>query len=713
MRDSFALIKSIACCIVAFLFLGMSFHGWAQDQSHPDKPEISGASAWSVGPFAAIRLVSGVTSIDDSKNLPLGLEFRLQPGWKIYWRSPGDAGVPPLLNWAGSHNIDPISADILWPAPERFDAFGLTTAGYGGEVTLPMQARAIDADQPADLHLNVQYLVCSTICVPGEGNLTLSVPKGKNAAVTSHQAEIDRYLARVPGKDSTVIALQKVTAESSAEEDEGGILRATFRHADQKFTKPDLFIEGPAGAIFGVPVIELQDEGRAAVFSIPFNARRGVGILQTPLTFTLVDQTSFGEFRQEPIIVQPAPSLKQWARIVFLALVGGLILNLMPCVLPVLALKFLAITEHRDKSINQVRKGFLASAAGIIAAFLVLAMGVLALKAVGVFVGWGIQFQQPVFLTAMAFILTLFAANMFGFYEITLPSGLATRIGADRGNGLRGQFWTGAFAALLATPCSAPFLGTAVGFALSRGAAETGVVFLALGVGLAIPYLLIAAVPRLVKVMPRPGKWMVQLRRFLGILLLGSAMWLLSIIAVQASPQLAAAIGALFALSLLVLSLRRWLPLSRLGQKSGIVVAALGLVALLSPVYGNFEKTERQILIHPWQSFTPLTIAQRIGEGKVVFVNVTADWCITCKANEVAVLRRKNVVALLSDSSLTAMRADWTRPDPGIAKYLASFSRYGIPFDVVYGPGAPQGIVLPEILTEGDISAAVAKARGE
>lgn len=711
MRDSSALIKAIAPYIGAFLCLGASLPGWAQDQSHPDKLE-TGASAWSVGPFAAIRLVSGVASVDDSKSLPLGLQFRLQPGWKIYWRSPGDAGVPPLLNWAGSQNIDPASADILWPAPERFDAFGLTTAGYGGEVTLPMQARAIDADQPAELHLNVQYLVCSTICVPGEGDLALSVPKGKTAAATSHQSEIDRYLARVPARDSAVIELQKVTAESSTE-DEGGILRATFRHADQKFTKPDLFIEGPSGAIFGVPAVELQDESRAAVFSVPFNARRGVGILQTPLTFTVVDQTSFGEFSREPVIVQPAPSLKQWARIVFLALMGGLILNLMPCVLPVLALKFLAITEHRDKSINQVRKGFLASAAGIIAAFLALAVGVLALKAVGVFVGWGIQFQQPVFLTAMAFILTLFAANMFGFYEITLPSGLATRIGADRGNGLRGQFWTGAFAALLATPCSAPFLGTAVGFALSRGAAETGVVFLALGVGLAIPYLLIAAVPRLVKVMPRPGKWMVQLRRFLGILLLGSAMWLLSIIAAQASLQLAVAIGALFALSLLILSLRRWLPLSRLGQKAGIMVAALGLVALLSPVYGNFEKTERQILTRPWQSFAPLTIAQRIGEGKVVFVNVTADWCITCKANEIAALRRENIIALLSTPSLIAMRADWTRPDPGIAKYLASFSRYGIPFDVVYGPAAPQGIVLPEILTEEDISTAVAKARGE
>lgn len=712
MRDSSALIKAIASStMVAFLYLGASVQGWAQDQSPADNPE-AGASAWSVGPFAAIRLVSGVASINDSKSLPLGLQFRLQPGWKIYWRSPGDAGVPPLLNWAGSQNIDPASADILWPAPERFDAFGLTTAGYGGEITLPMQARAIDAEQPADLRLNVQYLVCSTICVPGEGDLTLSVPKGKTAAATSHQVEIDRYLARVPAKDSAVIKMQKVTAESSAE-DEGGILRATFHHADQKFTKPDLFIEGPSGALFGVPTVELQDDGRSAVFSIPFNARRGVGILQTPLTFTLVDQTSFGEFRREPLITQPAPSLKQWVRIVFLALVGGLILNLMPCVLPVLALKFLAITEHRDKSISQVRKGFLVSAAGIIAAFLLLAVGVLALKAVGVFVGWGIQFQQPVFLTAMAFVLTLFAANMFGFYEIALPSSLATRIGADRGNGLRGQFWTGAFATLLATPCSAPFLGTAVGFALSRGAAETGVVFFALGIGLAIPYLLIAAVPGLVKLMPRPGKWMVQLRRFLGVLLLGSAIWLLSIIAVQVSLQLAATIGALFALSLLILSLRRWLPLSRLGQKAGIVVAILGLVALLSPVYGNFEKTERKILTHPWQSFAPLAIAQRIGEGKVVFVNVTADWCITCKANEVAVLRRENVVALLSSSSLIAMRADWTRPDPGIAKYLASFSRYGIPFDVVYGPGAPQGVVLPEILTEGDISAAVTRARGE
>lgn len=710
MRDRSSLIKTLARYLVVFLCVGVPVGVLAQKQSYPEA-ETPGASAWSIGPFAAIRLVSGVAAVDDSKSLPLGLQFHLQPGWKIYWRSPGDAGVPPQLNWAGSQNIDPVSAEILWPAPERFDAFGLTTAGYGGEITLPMQARTIDADRPADLRLNVQYLVCSTICVPGEGDLALSLPKGKKV-VTPHQGEIDRYLARVPAKNPARIDLQKVTAESSTE-DEGGLLRATFHHADREFVKPDLFIEGPAGAVFSVPIVELRDEGKAAVFSVPFNARRGVGVLQTPLTFTLVDQESFGEFRREPTIVQPAPSLSQWVRIIFLALVGGLILNLMPCVLPVLALKFLAITEHRDKSVNQVRKGFLVSAAGIVAAFLVLAAAVMVVKALGVFVGWGIQFQQPVFLAAMAFVLTLFAANMFGFYEISLSSRLATHFGTDRGDGLRGQFWTGAFAAFLATPCSAPFLGTAVGFALSRGPAETVVVFFTLGIGLAIPYLLIAAVPRLVKIMPRPGSWMVRLRRFLGVLLLGSAAWLLSIIAVQASSQLAAAIGALFALSLLVLSFRRWLPLSRLGQKAGIVVMGLGLVALLSPIYGSFEKTERKVLAHPWQRFSPLTIAQRIAEGKVVFVNVTADWCITCKANEITVLRREEVVSLLSATSLVAMQADWTRPDPGIAKYLASFSRYGIPFDVVYGPGAPQGVVLPEILTEGDISAAVAKARGE
>lgn len=708
MHDCSAFVKVLARYMVIFLCLGVPFCALAQDQDHP---EMAGASAWSVGPFAAIRLVSGVAAVDDSKSLPLGLQFHLKPGWKIYWRSPGDAGVPPQLNWTGSQNIDPVSAGILWPAPERFDAFGLTTAGYGGEVTLPIQARTIEADQPADLRLNVQYLVCSTICVPGEGDLALHLPKGKKV-VTPHQSEIDRYLARVPAKNPARLDLQKITAES-APEDEGGVLRATFHHADRQFIKPDLFIEGPAGAVFGIPAVELRNEGKVAVFSVPFNARRGVGVLQTPLTFTLVDDGSFGEFRREPIIVQPAPTLSQWMRIILLALAGGLILNLMPCVLPVLALKFLAVTEHRDKSINQVRQGFLLSATGIIAAFLVLAGAVLTLKALGLFVGWGIQFQQPVFLTAMAFVLTLFAANMFGFYEIALPSDLATRIGADRGNGLPGQFWTGAFAAFLATPCSAPFLGTAVGFALSRGIAETIVVFLALGIGLAIPYLLIAAVPGLVKVMPRPGNWMVRLRYFLGVLLLGSALWLLSVIAVQVSSQLAVAIGALFAITLLVLSLRRWLPSSRLGKKAGIVVTVLGVVALLSPIYGNFERTERKILTHPWQRFMPHTIAQRIAEGKVIFVNVTADWCITCKANEITVLRRKDVMTLLSASSLIAMQADWTRPDPGIAQYLASFSRYGIPFDVVYGPGAPQGVVLPEILTEADISAAVAKARGE
>ncbi|MEZ5648442.1 MAG: protein-disulfide reductase DsbD family protein [Alphaproteobacteria bacterium] len=531
-----------------------------------------------------MRLISAATAVGDSKALLLGLQFHLQPGWKIYWRSPGDAGVPPQLTWTGSRNLDRSQTTIAWPAPERFDAFGLSTAGYSGDVILPIHAAAITAGQAVGLQLNVQYLVCSTICVPGEGGLALELPEGL-ALDSPYKSEIDQFLARVPAIDSSLIEIRTLTAEPTAEE-EGGVLRVSFLSRDRAFTKPDLFIEGPMGVVFDVPHVTLQEKGKIAEFSIPLNARRGVGILKTPITLTLVDTESFAEFRREPIIMTAAPSLEQWLKIILLALAGGVILNLMPCVLPVLALKVLAVANHRHQSTARARQGLLISAAGIITAFLILAGGVLVLKGFGVFVGWGIQFQQPVFLAIMALVLTLFAANLLGLYEITLPSALATRMGTQKGEGFWGQFLTGAFATFLATPCSAPFLGTAVGFSLSRGPLEVLTVFTALGIGLALPYLMIAAIPQMGKILPRPGPWMIRLRQAMGLLLLASAFWLLTVIATQASSALAFAIGALFALSFIVLVLRRWIPASRLGQRAGFIIAFLGAAAVLSPIYG-------------------------------------------------------------------------------------------------------------------------------
>jgi suppressor for copper-sensitivity B len=344
----------------------------------------------------------------------------------------------------------------------------------------------------------------------------------------------------------------------------------------------------------------------------------------------------------------------------------------------------------------------------------VLAAALVGLKASGYAIGWGIQFQSPVFLVFMTLLLALFAANLWGWFEIRLPDALSGAVGSVSDRDDRwGTFVTGAFATLLATPCSAPFLGTAVGFALASGPAEVFAVFAALGLGLALPYLAVAAVPAVAQRMPRPGRWMVVLRRVLGIALLGTAAWLLSVLAVQAGAQGAAALAALLALLLGFLWIvreagnrRRWL------RAAGVAcIAALAFV-----VPARFAAAPEVADASPgWQTWDRAEIERLVAAGNVVFVDVTADWCITCQVNKSLVLTRGEVAARLAgqgNGRVVAMRADWTRPDPRIAEYLASFGRYGIPFNVVYGPAAPAGIPLPELLTGETVIAALDRAAG-
>jgi suppressor for copper-sensitivity B len=399
------------------------------------------------------------------------------------------------------------------------------------------------------------------------------------------------------------------------------------------------------------------------------------------------------------------------------ALVGGLLLNLMPCVLPVLSLKLLSVVSHGGSAPREIRAGFLASAGGILFSFLVLAGAAIALKLSGSAVGWGIQFQQPLFLVFMVVLITGFAANLWGLFEIPLPRAIADiAVGGHNHDGkhstsLGGHFATGALATLLATPCSAPFLGTAVGFALARGPLEILAVFTALGLGLALPYLLVAAYPALASRMPRPGRWMLVLRRVLGGTLALTGVWLLSVLAVQVSPAAALAVGALMAAFTLVLAIRKRLP-GRARIAGGALAAVLALTAFGLPLTLDRHASQAAAAIDArWTPFDKAAIAGQVAAGRTVFVDVTADWCITCQANKKLVLTRGAVAERLFGKDIVPMRADWTRPDDRIAAYLAEHGRYGIPFNVVYGPGAPNGIPLPELLTEASVMDALDRAR--
>jgi suppressor for copper-sensitivity B len=399
------------------------------------------------------------------------------------------------------------------------------------------------------------------------------------------------------------------------------------------------------------------------------------------------------------------------------ALVGGLLLNLMPCVLPVLSLKLLSVVSHGGAAPRAIRAGFLASSAGILFSFLVLAGAAIALKMTGSAVGWGIQFQQPLFLVFMVVLVTGFAANLWGLFEIPLPRAIADiAVGGHNADGtpsnsLGGHFATGALATLLATPCSAPFLGTAVGFALARGPLEILAVFTALGLGLALPYLLVAAFPALASRMPRPGRWMLVLRRVLGGTLALTGAWLLSVLAVQVSTGAALAIASLMGAFILVLAIRKRLP-GRARIASGALAAALALTAFGLPLTLDRQASQAAAVIDGrWAPFDKAAIAEQVAAGRTVFIDVTADWCITCQANKKLVLTRGTVAERLFGQDMVPMRADWTRPDDRISSYLAEHGRYGIPFNIVYGPGAPDGIPLPELLTEAAVLAALDRAR--
>jgi suppressor for copper-sensitivity B len=662
-------------------------------------------------PESSARLVTAVSATGTLAAVPAGIEIELQPGWKTYWRSPGDAGYPVSVDWQGSENL--AAADMRWPVPHRFSLFGLDTFGYADRVVFPVTLVPERAGEAMRLAATVTYLICEEICIPYEATLLLDLPAG--AADIAPEAQlIAQFETQVPGPAAEHgIEIVSVGVTNDPQPSVSVLARSDF-----PFIAPDLLVEGSNDWRFPAPIVERRDGNREMLFTIaaePLTADAPL-LDELPLVLTLVDGTRGAEFGADAIAVGDAgrSAGAGLLSMLLIALLGGLILNLMPCVLPVLSLKLLSVVGHGGGQATDVRRSFLATSAGIVAAFLILALALAGLRASGTAIGWGIQFQQPLFLLAMASVVTLFAANLAGWFEIPLPQWIGNRVSSGdprTQSGLAGAFGTGMLATLLATPCSAPFVGTAVGFALARDTGEIVAIFLAMGLGLALPYLLVAAWPRIATSLPKPGPWMIWLRRLLALALIGTAVWLLHVASATMGLKPVLVSAALLGALLLMLWQQR-----RVGLRAAVPVLAVVLIAAsLAPSFWRDGNDGASIAAAPdafWQPFDRPAIAALVGEGRAVFVDVTADWCITCEVNKRLVLRREPVLARLGDPALVAMQADWTQPDDAIAAYLASFGRYGIPFNVVYGPGAPEGIVLPELLDRDAVLEALDRASG-
>lgn len=677
-------------------------------------PASAATSNWITDQHGAARLISAVEATGSSIQVDVGLQLRLTPGWHTYWRSPGEAGLPPSIDWKGSENF--AGAEIAWPAPKRLPSLGgLETVGYENGVVLPIAVRLAHPGAPLRLHAEVDYASCKDICIPYHASLDLALPSGL-ARPGSEAPLLMQARALVPA-DLSAAQLNLLGAAVETES-AGAVLSVRLASTGASFSSPDLFVEGLQKGAPGRPGNTLSDAGKTVTLRVPIVGEPAVAIAGKDLKVTLVDGARAVETEITPTLGSLPPLAADGGRIAILglALLGGLILNLMPCVLPVLSLKLLALAGYASAERRAARLGLLATAAGVMVSFGLLAAALILLKAAGSAIGWGIQFQQPWFLAGLALVTTLFAASLWGWTPIVLPTGISDAIGSFRGRGgLTNAFLMGSFATLLAASCSAPFVGTAIGFALARGPTDIALVFGALGLGMATPFLVVAAFPRFIAYLPRPGRWMIWLERMLGLGLLGTAAWLLSVLGVESGAQSALIVGGTLVLLLAVLAWRRHWPTAVLARRSlGALAIGLAVLAVLVPsLQREAVLTKPASLEAPaglWQRFDKATLHRMVATGQIVFVDVTAAWCLNCKANELAVLDRPPVTDRLREPRVIAMRADWTRADPAVTAYLQSFGRYGVPLDVVYGPGAPQGILLPELLTSGAVMDAFARA---
>ncbi|MGB2080114.1 MAG: protein-disulfide reductase DsbD family protein, partial [Vibrio sp.] len=393
------------------------------------------------------------------------------------------------------------------------------------------------------------------------------------------------------------------------------------------------------------------------------------------------------------------------------ALLGGLILNLMPCVLPVLGMKLASVLSAQGKAKQRIRFEFIAVSLGVISAFVMIAVMLSLMKLLGISIGWGVQFQNPYFIGSLLILTALFSFNLFGQFEFKLPSRLTTKAASAGGAGYAGHFVQGVFATVLATPCSAPFLVTAVSVAFVSSIWHAMLIFLMLGVGMALPWIGVAIWPQLIHKLPKPGRWMLTLRFVFGLMMLATSFWLLSIL----QSFIGTGLSVLVALILLVFLARA--TALQYGRVFLIKSCALGLIiSVLALVVGALTTKHWATPLardHNWQVFEQSQISSQVAAGKVVFVDVTANWCITCKANKVGVLLQEPVYSRLGQADIQLMRADWSQPSDKISSFLQSYGRFGVPFNIVYGPNAPQGIELPVLLNAENVLSTIEKAKGQ
>lgn len=654
-------------------------------------------------PHLTASLISEYKGVVPGQSFWVALHFDIIPDWHTYWQNPGDSGNPPTIDWGLPDGFS--ASDIHWPYPQRLPVGPLMNYGYSHQSTLLVKITPPDSLQPGQsiaLHANAKWLVCKVECIPEEGKLSLSLPviaasqQTPSARADAFNDARQRLPQPLPWPATVDVNASQLT------------INIDMTGVDASQLHEVVFYPARYGIVEHAARQPYTLNNNTLTITLSRGDLRGQSLRQLDGVF-LISERSADDIlnRAFTVAIPVAPdSSTNIGLILLFALTGGLLLNIMPCVFPILSLKALQIVQSAAQTPAVVRSNGIAFTLGVLISFVMIAALLLLLRASGEAIGWGFQLQSPVFiliLTWLLFAMGLMFSGLWSFGESFM--GLGQQLTTRRGKA--GAFFTGVLAVIVATPCTAPFMGAALGYALSQSNATALLIFIVLGVGMALPWLLISFWPGLSNWLPKPGAWMELTKQILAFPLYATAAWLLWVLSQQVDePSLLAAFMSLVLLSFLLWCWQQLRTTTRKMYKAGLVLLIIltltaTLLQMQAPATSN-NQTQAG-----WQAYDPVRLTELQRSGQPVLVNFTAAWCITCLVNEKVAISRPTVQTQLREKGVVYMKADWTNKDPRITKMLKQYGRSGVPLYLLFAGNGQDAVVLPNILTEGILTDAL------